>query len=97
MISLIVRIPLQEGKREAFIEAFKGMAANVASEEGNLLYSLNFPKKEPNLAIIMERYKDKDALAVHSESDYYKAFSDRIKDLVAGAPEVSIMDEIVAA
>ena len=97
MISVIAKIPLQEGKADEFTEAFKEIAKGVATEGGNFLYSLNFSKKEPDLAVIMERYQDKEALGVHSESDHYKAFGPRIKDLVAGPPEVVIMKEIIVA
>lgn len=97
MISVIAKIPLQDGKADEFIAAFEEIAKGVATEEGNFLYSLSFSKKEPNMAVIMERYTDKEALAAHSESDHYKAFGPRIKDIVAGAPEVSIMKEIAAA
>ena len=97
MLSVIAKIPLQEGKAEEFTEAFKEIALGVATEEGNFLYSLSFSKKDPNTAVIMERYADKAALGVHSESDHYKAFGPKIKGLVAGPPEVSIMNEIVVA
>ena len=97
MISVIAKIPLQDGKVDEFTEAFKEMAAGVATEEGNFLYSLNFSKKEPNLAVIMERYEDKAALGVHSQSDHYKAFGARIGGIVAGAPEVIVMNEIAVA
>lgn len=97
MISVIAKIPLQEGKADEFSEAFKEIAAGVATEEGNFLYSLNFSKKEPDLAVIMERYQDKDALGVHSQSDHYKAFGARIGGLVAGPVEVVIMNEIAVA
>lgn len=97
MISVIAKIPLQDGKADEFAEAFRAMSAGVATEEGNFLYSLNFSKKEPNMAVIMERYTDKDALGVHSQSDHYKAFGPSIKDIVAGPAEVIIMNEIDAA
>ena len=97
MISVIAKIPLQDGKADEFTEAFKEIAAGVATEEGNFLYSLNFSKKEPNTAVIMERFQDTDALGVHSQSDHYKAFGPKIKDLVAGPPEVVIMNEIIVA
>ena len=97
MISVIAKIPLQDGKVDEFTEAFKEIAAGVATEEGNFLYSLNFSKKEPNLAVIMERYEDKAALGVHSQSDHYKAFGARIGGILAGAAEVVIMNEIAVA
>ena len=97
MISLFVKIPLKEGKAAEFIEAFKVIAADVAKEEGNFLYSLSFAKDAPNTAIIMERYKDQAALTAHSQSDHYKAFGPKIGGLVAGAPEIMFMDEVYAA
>ena len=97
MISVIAKLPLKEGKAEEFTEAFKEIARGVATEEGNFLYSLNFSKKEPNLAVIMERYTDKDALGAHSQSDHYKAFGPSIKDLLDGPAEVVIMNELVVA
>lgn len=97
MISLFVKIPLKEGKAEAFIEAFKEMAKAVATEEGNLLYTLNFAKDDPNTAVIMERYTDQDALTVHSQSNHYKSFGGKIGGLVAGPPEIMVMEEVVAA
>ncbi len=97
MISVIAKIPIQDGKVDEFTEAFKEIAAGVATEEGNFLYSLSFSKKEPNMAVIMERYQDKEALGLHSESDHYKTFGGKIAGLVAGAPEVVIMREIAAA
>ena len=97
MISVIAKLPLQDGKIEEFIEAFEEIAKGVATEEGNFLYSLSFSKNDPHVAVIMERYQDKEALAAHSESDHYKAFGPRIKDLLAGPPEVTIMKEITAA
>jgi quinol monooxygenase YgiN len=97
MISVVVRIPLQDGKADAFTEAFKEIAAGVATEEGNHLYSLSFAKKEPNVAVIMERYTDKDALGLHSQSDHYKAFGPKVAEMAAGTPEVVIMKEVAAA
>jgi len=97
MISIIAKIPLQEGKAKEFTEVFKEMAAAVAKEEGNLLYSLSFASKEPHMAVIMERYKDQRALSAHSQSDHYKAFGSKIRGLVAGRAEITLMEEVAAA
>ena len=97
MISIIVKIPIQEGKVEEFVEEFKKIAALVTNEEGNFLYSLSFNKKEPNIAVIMERYKDQAALDAHSATDYFKEFSGKMAAYVAGAPEFSFMEEVAAA
>jgi len=97
MISLVVKVPLKEGKKDEFTEAFKEIAKGVATEEGNLLYSLNFKQDDPNTAVIMERYTDQAALGVHSNSDHFKAFNSATRDLVAGRPDVLFMEEVAAA
>jgi len=97
MISLVVKIPLKEGKAEEYKEAFKEIAAGVATEEGCLLYTLSFPKNDPNMAVIMERYVDADALTAHSQSDHFKAFGPKVAPLAAGQAEISFMDEVVSA
>lgn len=97
MISLVVRIPLKAGKAAEFTEAFEVIAKGVATEEGNFLYSLSFADQEPDVAVIMERYTDQDALTAHSQSDHYKAFGGSIGGLVAGAPDIKVMKEVAAA
>ena len=97
MISLVVKIPLKEGKAEEYKKAFEEMAAGVATEEGCLLYTLNFPKNDPNTAVIMERYTDQDAFTAHTQSDHFKAFGPKAGSLSAGQAEVTFMDEVVSA
>jgi len=97
MISVIAKIPLQEGKAKEFTEAFKEIAVGVATEKDNFLYSLNFSSAEPNMAVIMERYTDQDALNVHSQTDHFKAFGAKIGGLVGGAPEIAVMEEVAVA
>ena len=97
MISLFVKVPLKKGKAAEFTEAFKEIAVGVATEKGNLLYSLNFIKNAQDTAIIMERYTNQDALSIHTQSAHYKAFGPKIADLVTGAPEITFMEEVWAA
>ena len=73
MISVVAKLPVQEGKAEEAIEMFKALLKEVATEEGTLLYSLNQSKKDPNTIVIIERYKDDAALAAHSATPHFKA------------------------
>jgi len=94
MLSIVAKIPVQEGKVDEAIEAFKALMVHVAKEEGTLMYTLNRGKKDPNMLVIMERYKDKAALDAHSSSDYFKQFSAKIPGFLAGKPEITVMDEL---
>jgi len=94
MISVIAKIPIKEGKIEEAIQAFKELMEHVAKEEGTLMYTMNRAQSNPNTLVIMERYKDKASLDLHSSSPYFKAFLTRSPDFIAGRPEITVMEEI---
>jgi quinol monooxygenase YgiN len=94
MISVIARLAIQEGKAEQTIDAFREFLKNVAHEEGTLLYSLNRKPRDPNTIVVIERYKDKEALRSHSGSAHYKEFSTELGSVLAAKPEIMILDEL---
>ena len=97
MISVLAKLPMKEDKVEDAIAAIKELAAEVAKEEGTVLYTLNRDPKNPNTLIFMERYKDKAALDAHSSSPYFKAFFAKSGAFLGGRPEITVMEEIVSA
>ena len=96
MIAVIAKIPIKEEKWEEAIEAFKQLVQEVAKEEGTLFYSLNVSKKEPNTLVVMERYKDKEALGAHSSTPHFNAFFAKAPDLFSGSPEITILNELAS-
>ncbi len=96
MISVIAKIPVKEEKRDEAIEAFKQLITEVAKEEGTLFYSLNVSKQAPNTLVVMERYKDKEALKIHSSTPHFNAFFAKAGELFAGTPEITILNELAS-
>ncbi|RJQ65316.1 MAG: antibiotic biosynthesis monooxygenase [Desulfobacteraceae bacterium] len=96
MISVIAKLSIQEGKAEQTIEMFKEMLKKVATEEGTLLYSLNRKPSDPNTIVVIERYKDKPALAAHSSTAHFKEFSAKLGAVLAAKPDIAILDELEA-
>jgi quinol monooxygenase YgiN len=94
MVSVIAKIPVKEGKIEEAIKAFKELMEYVAKEEGTLVYTMNRSQTNPNTLVIMERYKDKAALDLHSSTPHFKAFVARSPEFMAGRPEITVMEEI---
>ena len=94
MLGIIARIPVQEGKVDAAIEAFKGLMVDVAKEEGTLMYTLFKDTADPNMLVLMDRYKDKAALDAHSGSDYFKAFAGKMPEFLAGKLDISVLQEV---
>jgi quinol monooxygenase YgiN len=96
MISIIAKLPIQDGKAEQAIEMFTDMLKKVATEEGTILYSLNRKASDPNTLVVIERYKDKDALTAHSSAAHFKEFSAKLGTVLAGKPEITVMEELGA-
>jgi pentatricopeptide repeat protein len=94
MISVVAKLLVKEGKAEEAINLFKEMMDHVAKEQGTVMYSLNRSQSNPNKLVVLERYKSKAALDAHSSSDYFKEFSGKLGTVLAGKPEIAIMDEI---
>ena len=97
MVGLIAKLPIKEGKMQEAIDAIKELMAHVAQEEGTLGYTMNRGgKSEPNTLVMMERYRDKAALDVHSSSPQFKAFFAKAGELMDGKPEIAVMEEIAS-
>jgi quinol monooxygenase YgiN len=96
MLSVIARIPVKEEKFDEAVEAFKQLMSEVAKEEGTLSYSLNVSKAEPLTLVVMERYKDKEALAAHSATPHFKAFSAKGAEFFAGKPDILVLNELAS-
>jgi len=94
MITLVARLPIVEGKMDEALGAFKELMSRVAEEEGTVLYSLNRQKADPNTLVVVEQYRDEDALKFHSSTSYFKEFFGKSASFSRGKPEVVIMEEI---
>jgi len=94
MITVLAKLTIQEGKTENAIAMFKALMKKVATEEGTLLYSLNRNPSDPNMIVIVERYKDKQALGAHSSTAHFKEFSAKLGEVLAAKPDISVLDEL---
>ena len=98
MVSVIAKLPLQEGQVETAIAAIKEFMAVVAKEEeGTLSYTLNRDPQNPGTLVFIERYRDKAALDAHMASPHFQAFFAKGMALLAGQPEMTVMEEICSA
>ena len=95
MITVIAKLPIKEGKMDEFLAEFKVLMAEVAKEEGTVLYSLNIEKAKPNTLVLVEQYKDKDAFNFHSSTPHFKEFFTKSAAFIGGGnPEIIVMKEI---
>ncbi len=94
MIGVIAELPVKEGEMEEAVRIIRELMNHVAQEEGTLSYTLNRHQTDPNRIVIMERYKDRDALEAHSSTPQFRAFLKEIGSLLSGKPQIRVMEEI---
>ena len=94
MITVIAKLPIKEGKMDEVLGELKVLMAEVAKEEGTVLYSLNSEKAKPNTLVLVEQYKDKDAFNFHSSTPHFKEFFTKSAAFIGENPEIVVMKEI---
>lgn len=94
MLSIIAKLPVQEGKIDDVIAVLRELMGHVAREEGTLLYTMNRAKAAPNTIVMIERYRDKAALVAHSTSAHFKELFPKIQALLSGEAEISVLEEL---
>jgi len=96
MLTVIATLPVQPGKEPELEEIFTKLAADVrANEKGCPLYSLNRMRKEPGTYVVVERYVDDAAFKHHGQTPYFLAAFPKIGSVLAGAPRIDILDEVL--
>ena len=96
MVPVIAKLGVKEGKMEEAVEMVKKLVAEVAKEEGTLIYKFCKDNKKPNVLVVMEAYKDKAALAAHSSTPHFQEFFAKFSAFMDGAPEIMILEEIAS-
>ena len=64
------------------------------SEPGNVQYDLLVMAGDPEVYVIIERYKDAAAVAAHGQGERAKAMFAKLGELMEGAPQADYMQLI---
>ena len=83
-----------EGKEEEMAKALSDIIPKVQEEDGTLVYTLHRDMNDPAKFMFYEKYKDSDALMVHSTTPHFKELFKTLKSLLAGEPEISMYTEL---
>lgn len=96
MIAVIAKLPVQDGKKDEALDAVKELMDGVAKEEGTVFYSVNASEKDPNTLIMIERYRDREALDAHGATPHFKDFMGKAAGFLAGKPEITVYEELAS-
>lgn len=95
--AMVVKFRAKPGKSEEMKAFWLEMQKEVASSEpGAVQYDLMVMANDPEVYVIVERYKDAAAVAAHGQSDKAKAMFARLGELMEGPPQADYMQLISA-
>jgi quinol monooxygenase YgiN len=95
--AMVVKFRAKPGKGEEMKAFWLEMQKEVAkSEPGNVQYDLMVMAGDPEVYVIVERYKDAAAVAAHGQSEKAKAMFAKLGELMAGPPQADYMQLISA-
>jgi len=96
-ISLLVTMTFLPEHEEAFLELATSVVEQVrANEPGTLLYMLTKDPERDHTYVWIERYRDQQALDVHSESPYMADALAQLPGWGSSPPEVLQLREVVS-
>lgn len=91
---IVAKLKAKEGHEEQMKEIFMNMISKVQDEEGTLIYTLHKSQNDPSQFMFYEKYKDMDAMTLHSSTPYFKELFPMIEPHMDGAPEIEMYEEL---
>ncbi len=92
---IVAKITLKADKVDTFIEAVKPLIAASRAEPGCISYTPYQNPYEKTAIFFFEEWKDQAAIDFHFATPHFKAFGEQIKDMIVGAPEITILNACV--
>ncbi len=96
MVAVVAKIRVKDGKADELVQLLKDILPSVKQEEGTLYYTVNRDRTEPNLVVVLEKYKDDAAFGAHSSTSYLADLFGKAQPLIEGDMELMLMDEIAS-
>ena len=95
--TMVVKFRAKPGKSQEMKAFWLEMQKEVAkSEPGNVQYDLLVMAGDPDVYVIIERYKDAAAVAAHGQSEKAKAMFAKLGELMEGPPQADYLQLISA-
>ena len=93
--TMVVKFRAKPGKSQEMKAFWLEMQKEVAkSEPGNVQYDLLVMAGDPDVYVIIERYKDAAAVAAHGQSEKAKAMFAKLGELMEGPPQADYLQLI---
>ncbi len=88
MIFIVVKQPVRAKYSDQFPALVAEISKSTRAEPGNLSYNWYRSADDPNLWVLIEAYRDREAGEAHVQSDHFKAAMAEMPRWLAAAPEI---------
>ena len=94
MIKIVAKNYVKPECANTFIAAVKPLIKGSREEEGNVFYTLNRSKKEPNTFAFIECWKNEEAIAFHNQTEHFTSIVPKLAEFCEKPGEVELFDEV---
>ena len=95
--ALLAKLTAQPGKRDDLLAVIGDIGmSNAAGEPGTEVYAAHKDQNDADVVWFYELYTDQSALESHGGSEEMKVFGRAMRDYMAGRPELTFLDPVVA-
>lgn len=95
MIKILAKSTIKPGCLEGYLETVKGLVEGSQAEEGNLYYTLNQDINDENSIVIMEGWKDQEAIDIHNASEHFTTIVPKLAQYLLAPSEVTLYKELM--
>lgn len=92
MIIINAKVKINENSREDYLKMMDELVSASQQEKGNLFYHHYEDVSERNSFVVVENYKDQQAVEEHNHSEHFKAFSENIGKYVKAEPTIEVAE-----
>lgn len=86
MILVMGRYEIDPAKREAFIPFAQELVARERQTQGCIAFDIFEDVTNPNAFLMMEQWKDEDALDAHTGSESFESDDAALNEFIVGEP-----------
>lgn len=86
MIAVTLHVVTKPTEHDRFVAAARVLRDTTVQEPGNIEYSLWLPVDGGNEVVVVERWRDDEAMVAHTQTDHMAAFRAAVKGAVAAPP-----------
>ncbi len=91
-VTVVARFKAKPGKEEMLKKELVELLEPSRADEGCINYDLHQGIEDPGLFIFYENWQSRELLKKHSVNPHLVAFRERVKDILAEAPEITLLE-----